>query len=103
IENDPALERRFQKVRVDEPTIEQTIEILHGVKQPYEDHHNLEITDEAINAAANLSARYVTDRFLPDKAIDLIDEGASRVRMYKSRESTSFRHTEREVENLQEE
>jgi len=101
IENDAALERRFQKVQVNEPTIEQTIEILHGIKEPYEEHHNLEITDEAIEAAANLSARYVPDRFLPDKAIDLIDEGASRVRMYKSQESTLYRNTEREIEDLQ--
>jgi ATP-dependent Clp protease ATP-binding subunit ClpC len=103
IENDAALERRFQKVQVNEPTIEQTIEILHGVKQPYEEHHNLDITDEAIDAAANLSARYVPDRFLPDKAIDLIDEGASRVRMYKSPESTRFRTAEREIDDLREE
>jgi len=103
IESDAALERRFQKVQVDEPTIEETIEILHGIKAPYEEHHNLEITDEAINAAATLSARYVPDRFLPDKAIDLIDEGASRVRMYKSPESTRFRKMEREIFDLQEE
>jgi ATP-dependent Clp protease ATP-binding subunit ClpC len=100
IENDAALERRFQKVLVNEPSIEQTIEILRGVKLPYEEHHNLEITDEAIEAAANLSARYVPDRFLPDKAIDLIDEGSSRVRMYKSPESTRYRRAERELEDL---
>ncbi|MCL4879770.1 MAG: ATP-dependent Clp protease ATP-binding subunit [Anaerolineae bacterium] len=97
IESDAALERRFQKVTVDQPTIEQTILILKGIRQPYEDHHNLEITDEAIDAAANLSARYVPERFLPDKAIDLIDEGASRVRMYKSPESTYFRRAERDM------
>ncbi len=97
IESDAALERRFQKVMVDQPTIEQTIQILKGIRQPYEDHHNLEITDEAIDAAANLSARYVPERFLPDKAIDLIDEGASRVRMYKSPESTYFRRAERDM------
>jgi ATP-dependent Clp protease ATP-binding subunit ClpC len=91
IESDAALERRFQPVMVDEPTIEETINILRGVKRPYEDHHKLVITDEAIEAAAYLSARYVTDRFLPDKAIDLIDETASRVRMYKSPEATSLR------------
>jgi ATP-dependent Clp protease ATP-binding subunit ClpC len=84
IESDAALERRFQPVYVEEPNVEETIQILHGVKKPYELHHQLKITDEAIEAAANLSARYVTDRFLPDKAIDLIDESASRVRMYKS-------------------
>jgi len=84
IESDAALERRFQPVYVEEPNLEETIQILHGVKRPYEAHHQLKITDEAIEAAANLSARYVTERFLPDKAIDLIDESASRVRMYKS-------------------
>jgi ATP-dependent Clp protease ATP-binding subunit ClpC len=91
IESDAALERRFQPVMVEEPSIEETIHILRGVKKPYEEHHNLVITDEAIDAAANLSARYVTERFLPDKAIDLIDESASRVRMYKSPEARSMR------------
>jgi ATP-dependent Clp protease ATP-binding subunit ClpC len=91
IESDAALERRFQPVMVEEPSIEETINILRGVKKPYEEHHNLTITDEAIDAAANLSARYVTERFLPDKAIDLIDESASRVRMYKSPEARSMR------------
>src|SRR5512146_3305383 len=84
IESDAALERRFQPVQVDEPSIEETINILHGVKTAYEEHHKLTITEEAIDAAAHLSSRYVTERFLPDKAIDLIDESASRVRMYKS-------------------
>lgn len=87
IESDAALERRFQPVMIEEPTVEETIEILRGVKKPYEEHHRLLITDEAIKAAANLSSRYVTERFLPDKAIDLIDEAASRVRMYKSPEA----------------
>src|SRR5512143_1696074 len=84
IESDAALERRFQPVQVDEPTIEETIEILKGIKSAYEEHHRLTISDEALDAAAHLSARYVTERFLPDKAIDLIDESSSRVRMYKS-------------------
>ncbi len=84
IESDAALERRFQPVMVDEPNIEETIEILRGVRSAYEEHHRLTISDEALDAAANLSARYISDRFLPDKAIDLIDESASRVRMYKS-------------------
>ena len=97
IESDAALERRFQKVMVEEPTIEETIEILHGIRKPYEEHHNLDITDEAIVAAATLSARYVPDRFLPDKAIDLIDEGASRVRMYKSPESSRVKRLESEL------
>jgi ATP-dependent Clp protease ATP-binding subunit ClpC len=84
IESDAALERRFQPVMVDEPTIEETIDILHGIRSAYEEHHRLTISDDAIEAAARLSARYVTERFLPDKAIDLIDESSSRVRMYKS-------------------
>jgi len=84
IESDAALERRFQPIRVEEPTIEQTIEILKGIRSAYEEHHRLVISDEALDAAAHLSARYVTERFLPDKAIDLIDESSSRVRMYKS-------------------
>ncbi|MFN2195589.1 MAG: ATP-dependent Clp protease ATP-binding subunit [Anaerolineales bacterium] len=84
IESDAALERRFQPVMVEEPTLEETIEILRGVRSAYEEHHRLTISDDALDAAARLSARYVTERFLPDKAIDLIDESSSRVRMYKS-------------------
>ncbi|MGD0707144.1 MAG: ATP-dependent Clp protease ATP-binding subunit [Anaerolineaceae bacterium] len=84
IESDAALERRFQPIVVNEPTVEETIQILKGIRKPYEDHHELTISDEAIEAAARLSARYVSDRFLPDKAIDLIDESSSRVRMYKN-------------------
>jgi ATP-dependent Clp protease ATP-binding subunit ClpC len=83
IEGDAALERRFQSVTVDEPTIEETIQILKGIRSRYEAHHNLEISDEALNAAAHLAARYVPDRFMPDKAIDLIDEASARVRLYK--------------------
>ncbi len=81
IEKDPALERRFQPVLVDEPTVEDTISILRGLKERYEVHHNVRITDAAVIAAATLSHRYISDRFLPDKAIDLIDEAASRLRM----------------------
>lgn len=81
IEKDAALERRFQKVLIDEPTVEDTIAILRGLKERYEVHHGVEITDPAIVAAATLSHRYITDRQLPDKAIDLIDEAASRIRM----------------------
>jgi ATP-dependent Clp protease ATP-binding subunit ClpB len=81
IEKDAALERRFQKVMVDEPSVEQTIAILRGLQEKYEVHHGVEITDPAIVAAAELSHRYITDRFLPDKAIDLIDEAASRIKM----------------------
>lgn len=84
IESDAALERRFQPIMVEEPTIDEAIEILHGVRTAYEEHHRLVISDEALDAAVRLSARYVTERFLPDKAIDLIDESSSRVRMYKS-------------------
>lgn len=84
IESDSALERRFQPILVEEPNIEETIEILKGIRPAYEEHHRLHITDEALEAAVNLSTRYVTERFLPDKAIDLIDESSSRVRMYKS-------------------
>jgi ATP-dependent Clp protease ATP-binding subunit ClpB len=81
IEKDAALERRFQKVLVDEPSVEATIAILRGLQEKYEVHHGVEITDPAIVAAAELSHRYITDRFLPDKAIDLIDEAASRIKM----------------------
>ncbi|MCJ7695860.1 MAG: ATP-dependent Clp protease ATP-binding subunit, partial [Anaerolineaceae bacterium] len=84
IESDAALERRFQPIVVEEPSVEETIDILHGIRSAYEEHHRLKITDEALEAAARLSARYVTERFLPDKAIDLVDESSSRVRMYKS-------------------
>jgi ATP-dependent Clp protease ATP-binding subunit ClpC len=84
IESDAALERRFQPVQVDEPSEEETIAILKGIRGAYEDHHHLVISDEALEAATHLSSRYVTERFLPDKAIDLIDESSSRVRMYKS-------------------
>jgi len=83
VEGDASLERRFQPILVEEPTIDETIEILRGIKERYEEHHNLEITDEALKQAAHLSARYVPDRHLPDKAIDLIDEASSRVRMYR--------------------
>jgi ATP-dependent Clp protease ATP-binding subunit ClpC len=102
IESDAALERRFQQIIVDEPSIEETIEILQGIKVPYQEHHNVEITDEAIESAANLSARYVPDRFLPDKAIDLIDEGAARLRMYKSPEAAQVRKAENELAQLEE-
>lgn len=81
IEKDAALERRFQPVLVDEPTVEETIQILNGLRDKYEAHHRVKITDEAVSAAVKLSSRYVTDRFLPDKAIDLIDEAASKVRL----------------------
>ena len=81
IEKDAALERRFQPVFVDEPSLAETIEILHGIRPLYEKHHRVKITDDALKAAAELSVRYVSDRSLPDKAIDLIDEASARVRM----------------------
>lgn len=84
IESDAALERRFQPILVEEPTRDESLDILRGLRKNYEEHHRLVISDEALEAAVNLSARYINDRFLPDKAIDLIDETASRVRMYKS-------------------
>jgi ATP-dependent Clp protease ATP-binding subunit ClpC len=84
IESDAALERRFQPIMVEEPSVDETIEILRGIRSAYEEHHRLTISDDALDAAVHLSSRYVTERFLPDKAIDLIDESSSRVRMYKS-------------------
>ncbi len=81
VERDAALERRFQPVLVEEPSVDQTLEILHGIKERYEEHHRLTISDEALSSAATLAARYIPDRFLPDKAIDLVDEAASRVRI----------------------
>ncbi len=97
IESDAALERRFQPVRVDEPNPDEAIQILMGIKQAYEQHHNLHISDEAVEAAVKLSARYVTERFLPDKAIDLIDESSSRVRLYRGVQPGDIRET---YENL---
>ena len=81
IEKDAALERRFQKVLIDQPTVEDTISILRGLKERFEIHHGVRITDNALIACATLSDRYITDRFLPDKAIDLMDEAASKIRM----------------------
>jgi len=97
IESDAALERRFQPIVVNEPTIDETIAILKGIKSAYEEHHRLQITDEALEAAARLSARYVADRFLPDKAIDLVDEASSRVRMYKSASATTAKDTMKQL------
>ena len=91
IETDAALERRFQPIVVVEPTIDETIQILKGIRKGYEEHHRLIISDEALESAAHLSSRYVTERFLPDKAIDLIDEASSRVRMYKSPAAQTFK------------
>ena len=110
IESDAALERRFQPIVVSEPTVEETVEILRGIRSAYEEHHRLRIDDEALEQAARLTARYVTDRFLPDKAIDLIDESASRVRMYKSPAAvnakeivTNLRELRKAIEDAKEE
>jgi len=103
IERDAALERRFQPVQVDEPSVEDTIQILRGIKSRYEDHHRLIITDEALKAAAELAARYVTDRFLPDKAIDLIDESASRVRMHRSSSPPTLKEALRGLDSIRKE
>jgi len=91
IESDAALERRFQPVTVGESSVEETIEILRGIRFAYEQHHQLRISDEALETAARLASRYISDRFMPDKAIDVIDEAASRVRMYKAPRSKSLR------------
>jgi ATP-dependent Clp protease ATP-binding subunit ClpC len=103
IEGDAALERRFQPVYIDEPTVEETIAILRGVRRLYEEHHKLSIDDEALEAAVHLSARYITDRYLPDKAIDVIDEAASRVRMYKMPQSSSLKETFMAIKSVQRE
>src|SRR3982750_2120515 len=103
IERDAALERRFQPVQVDEPNQEETLAILRGIVGLYEDHHHLKITDEALKAAASLAARYVTDRFLPDKAIDLVDEASSRVRLYRSAQPTGLRDAMQELEAISKE
>lgn len=100
IEKDPALERRFQKVLVGEPTVEDTIAILRGLQEKYEIHHGVEITDPAIVAAAELSQRYITDRFLPDKAIDLIDEAASKIKMEIDSKPESMDKLERRIIQL---
>src|SRR5947207_1361767 len=100
LEKDAALERRFQKVLVDEPSVEDTIAILRGLKERYEVHHKVEITDPAIVAAATLSHRYITDRQLPDKAIDLIDEAAARIRMELDSKPEALDKLERRIIQL---
>ena len=101
IEKDKALERRFQPILVEEPSIEETIEILKGLRKVFEEHHGVRITDEAIEAAARLSARYITERFLPDKAIDLIDEAAAKVRLEATYPSKEMRETEMKIRELE--
>jgi ATP-dependent Clp protease ATP-binding subunit ClpC len=103
IESDAALERRFQPILVEEPTIEETVDILKGVRPRYESHHKLLITDEAIQSAAQLAERYITDRFLPDKAIDLIDESSARVRMYKAPQTKRLQQANSEIKSVQKE
>ncbi|MGD1995605.1 MAG: ATP-dependent Clp protease ATP-binding subunit [Anaerolineae bacterium] len=103
IESDAALERRFQQIMVEEPTIEDTVEILRGLAPVYEDHHQLQIADEALVAAARLSARYISDRHLPDKAIDVVDEAAARVRMYKTPAAVRLREIYPKLQELEEE
>jgi len=103
LERDSALERRFQQIRVDEPTIDQTVEILTGLRDRYEQHHKVQITDEALRAAGELASRYISDRFLPDKAIDLIDEAASRMRIKSMTSPPANRELEGEVESTRRE
>ena len=100
IEKDSALERRFSPVTVNEPTEKDTISILKGIRDKYEAHHNVKITDEAIDAAVKLSVRYINDRYLPDKAIDLIDEAASRARLKRYTEPDSLKELEEEIANV---
>src|SRR3989454_76687 len=101
IEKDAALERRFQPIIVDEPTVEDTISILRGLRERYEVHHGVRITDSALVAAATLSHRYITDRFLPDKAIDLVDESASRLRMENESMPVELDQVKRRVMQLE--
>ncbi|MFZ5634564.1 MAG: ATP-dependent Clp protease ATP-binding subunit [Bacillota bacterium] len=103
IEKDPALERRFQPIMVEEPTVEETVEILKGLRDKYEAHHRVRITDEALTAAARLSDRYITDRFLPDKAIDLIDEASSRVRLKAYTAPPDVKSIEKQLEDVRKE
>ena len=103
IEKDAALERRLQPIVVDEPTVEETVAILHGIKARYEEHHDLLISDEALETAAELASRYVTDRFLPDTAIDLVDEASSRVRIKRSYAPPSVKEASKGLEGLRRE
>ncbi|TET87834.1 MAG: ATP-dependent Clp protease ATP-binding subunit [Dehalococcoidia bacterium] len=100
VEKDAALERRFQPIMVDEPSVDQTIEILQGIKERYEEHHQLIISDEAVRAAANLASRYISDRFLPDKAIDLVDEASSRVRLRGGTIPIGLKEAKRALESV---
>ncbi|OCS91878.1 ATP-dependent Clp protease ATP-binding subunit [Caryophanon latum] len=103
IEKDAALERRFQPIQVDEPTVEESIQIIHGLRDRYEAHHRVKITDEAIDAAVKMSDRYISDRFLPDKAIDLIDEAGSKVRLRSFTAPPNLKDLEEQLEAIQSE
>ncbi len=103
LEKDAALERRFQPIKVDEPTLSHTIEILKGLRDRYESHHNVTITDQALVAAANLADRYISDRYLPDKAIDLIDEAGSRLRIRRMATPSDFKQLEDEIGRVRQE
>jgi ATP-dependent Clp protease ATP-binding subunit ClpC len=103
VERDAALERRFQPIIVDESTIDETVEILRGIKEKYEEHHKILYTENALNTAANLSYRYITDRYLPDKAIDLIDEAGSKVRLENTMVPKDFKKLEDDIEKLRSE
>lgn len=103
IEKDAALERRFQPIQVDEPTVEDTVSILKGLRDRYEAHHRINISDEALEAAAKLSHRYVSDRFLPDKAIDLIDEASSKVRLKSHTTPNNLKEIEQQIEKVKNE
>src|SRR5438552_3445060 len=103
LERDSALERRFQQIKVDEPSIEETQQILKGLRERYEQHHKVDITDEALHAAAELADRYISDRFLPDKAIDLIDEAASRMRIKSMTAPPVYRDLEEDIEKTRRE
>ncbi len=98
LERDSALERRFQQVKVDQPSVEQTVQILEGLRDRYEQHHRVKISDEALHAASDLADRYISERFLPDKAIDLIDEAASRLRIKSMSQPPVYRELEDEIE-----
>jgi ATP-dependent Clp protease ATP-binding subunit ClpC len=100
VERDAALERRFQPVLVEEPSVDETMAILRGIKERYEEHHHLKISDEALIAAANLASRYIPDRFLPDKAIDLVDEAASRVRIRHTTMPISLKQIKEQLDNI---
>src|SRR2546430_9681751 len=103
LERDAALERRFQQVRVEEPTVDDTVQILRGLRDRYEAHHRVKITDEALKASAELADRYIQDRHLPDKAIDLIDEAASRIRIRSMSAPPRYRELEEEIERVRKE